>query len=109
MYSLAGLHGQLTVIGFHDQGPSQDDREFVKIRALPGLSPASRAAHMSDAHSGLACAGPPDILIDQLWRIPSRGNPARLADQFRHDRQYPARHGKLRAASLFRSCRWWCG
>jgi hypothetical protein len=55
---------------------------------------------MSDANSGLACAGPPDILIDQLGRIPSRGNPARLADQFRHDRQYSARHGKRRAASL---------
>ena len=104
MYSPAGLHGQLTVIRFHDQGPSQDDREFVKLRALSGLSPASGAAHMSDANSGLACAGPPDILIDQLWRIPSRGNAARLADQFRHDRQYSARHGKLRAARLVRSC-----
>ena len=102
MYSLAGLHGQLTVIGFHDQSPSQDDCEFVELRALSGLSPASGAAHMSDANSGLACAGPPDILINQLWRIPSCGNPARLADHFRHDRQYSARHGKLRPASLIR-------
>jgi hypothetical protein len=102
MYSLASLHGQLTVIGFHDQGPAQDDREFVELRALSGLCPAGWAAHMSDAHSGLARAGPPDILIDQLWRVPSRGNPARLADNFRHDRQYSARHGQLRAASLIR-------
>ena len=102
MYSLAGLHGQLTVIGFHDQSPSQDDCEFVELRPLSGLSPASGAAHMSDADPGLACAGPPDILINQLRRIPSCGNPARLADHFWHDRQYSLRHGKLRPASLIR-------
>ena len=71
MYCLASFHGQLAVIGFHNQGPSQDDREFVKLRALPGLSPASGAAHLSDAHPGLARAAPP-----AYSSISFGGNPA---------------------------------
>jgi len=46
--------------------------------------------HVSDAQPGLSGAGLSYILIDQLRRLTRRGNPARLADQFRHDRQYCA-------------------
>jgi hypothetical protein len=86
MNSLACLDGHLTVFGFHDQGPSQHDGEFVELRALPGLRPARGAAHVRDAQAGLAGAGLSDVLIDQLGRLAGGGNPARLQDQLRHDR-----------------------
>jgi hypothetical protein len=86
MNCLACLNGHLTAFGLHDQSPSQHDGEFVELRALPGLRPARRAAHVRDTQAGLACAGPSDILIDQLGRLACGGNPARLQDQLRHDR-----------------------
>jgi hypothetical protein len=88
--ALAGLHRQLAVGGLHHQRPAQYDREFVELRALTWLSPARRAAHVSDAQAGLPGAGPPHVLVDQLRRLTSGGHPARLADQFRHACQYSA-------------------
>ena len=90
MNALAGLHGHLAAFGLHDQGAAQHDRELVELRALPGLGPARRAAHVSDAQAVLARVRPSDVLVDQLGRLASRGDPARLLDQFRHSRQYPA-------------------
>jgi 2-polyprenyl-3-methyl-5-hydroxy-6-metoxy-1,4-benzoquinol methylase len=87
---LAGLHGHLAVGGLHDQRSAQYDRELVKLRALPGLRPARRAAHMGDAQAGLARACPPHVLVDQLRWLAGRRHPARLADQFRHAGQYSA-------------------
>ena len=92
MDRLAGLDGHLAAVGFHDQGPAQHDGEFVELRALPGLGPASGAAHVRDAQAVVAGVGPPDVLVDQLRRLASRGHPARFWDQLRHSRQYLAGH-----------------
>src|SRR5690242_20205213 len=69
MNSLPGLHRQLPPFRLHDQGPAQHDRELVELRALTGLGPAGRAAHMRDAQAVLAGVHPPDVLVDQLGRL----------------------------------------
>src|SRR6266536_5704367 len=88
--SLACLHGHLVPFGLHDEGTAQHDRELVELRALPGLGPARRAAQVRDAQAVLARVSPPDVLVDELGRLASRGDPARLRDEFRHSRQYSA-------------------
>jgi hypothetical protein len=45
---------------------------------------------VSDAQSGPAGTGPSHVLVNQLGRLTGRGDPGRLANQFRHDRQYSA-------------------
>src|SRR3984957_2148034 len=89
VHRLPGLDRQLAVIRVHHQRSPQHDGELVELRALTGLGPARRAAHVRDAHGGLARVGLPHVLIDQLGRLAGRGDPARLADQFRHDRSIP--------------------
>jgi hypothetical protein len=86
MNALAGLYGHLSSFPLNDHGSAQHDREFVELRALPGLGPARGAAHTRDAQTALAGIGPSDILIDQFGWLASRSNPARLSDQLRHDR-----------------------
>src|SRR5215475_6465832 len=90
MNPLAGLHGHLVPFRLHDQGTAQHDPELVELRALPGLGPARRAAHVRDAQAVLPRVSPPDVLADELGRLASRGDPARLRDEFRHSRQYLA-------------------
>jgi hypothetical protein len=104
MNSLTGLHGHLTPFRLHDQGPAQHDRKFLELRPLPGLSPARRAPHVRDAQTVLARVSPSDVLIDQLGRLARRSNPAWLADQFRHNRQYPA--GRVTRRSRRSLLRW---
>jgi hypothetical protein len=54
---------------FTTEGFLQHNRELIELRALPGLGPAGRAAHVSDAQPGLARAGRPRI----HRRLTSRG------------------------------------
>jgi hypothetical protein len=86
MNALAGLDGHLPPFRLHDHGSAQHDREFVELRALPGLGPARRAAHMRDAQTALAGVSPSDVFVDEFGWLASRSNPARLSDQLRHDR-----------------------
>src|SRR5256714_9762538 len=92
VHALAGRDRHPAAIELDDQGSPQHDRELVELRPLPRLGPAGRAAHVGDAERGFTRAGPSHVLVDQLRRVNRSSHPARLADQLRHARQYPAGH-----------------
>src|SRR5579871_2097514 len=51
------------------QASLQDYGEFGKLRSLPRLNPASRTAHMGDAHLAMLGIDPTDVLVDQFRLI----------------------------------------
>ena len=84
MDALPGLDRHLAAVELNEQGAPQHNREFVELRALPGLGPARRAAHAGNAEPGIHVAGPARVLVDQFRWLTCGRHAGRLADQFRH-------------------------
>jgi hypothetical protein len=76
--SAAGLHGHVALLGLNDQEPSQHGREFAELGVLPGLSPASRTAHVCDAQAVLAALARPTYSSISLggWLAAATGSSA---------------------------------
>ena len=83
---LPGLHLERAGARLDPQRAAQHQRELVERRRLPGLDPARRARHASDAGARGAGVDEPDELLDPLRLVAGRLDDRRLLDQPRHAR-----------------------
>lgn len=81
---LAGADFQHAALVFDPQTAGQHERDFLELRPLRRLRPATGRLHAGDAELVVTRASATDEFFDHFWLVARGGDPRGLVDELRH-------------------------